>query len=136
MIRDEQDRLLNEILAEDELEQFRRTSENRMLDAVRRTHRRRRATRVIAICSLPLLAALAFVVAHHTSSTRIASIHPQVSPPPARVSPNKPVTVQTINDDQLFAMFPDRQMALVGPPGHQQLVFLDRPKPSPSNGRL
>jgi hypothetical protein len=33
--------------------------------------------------------------------------------------------VQIINDDQLFALFPGRPMALVGTPGHQHLVFFD-----------
>jgi hypothetical protein len=130
MIRDDQDRLLNEILAGDELEQFRRASENQMLNAVKRSRRQRRATRIIALCSLPLLAALALVVTHHTASTRTASNHPQTPPQTATVSQNP--SVQTIDDEQLFALFPDRPMALVGPPGHQQLVFLDQPKPPPS----
>ena len=136
MIRDDQDRLLDEILAGDELEQFRRASENQMLNAVRRSRRRRRATRVIALCSLPLVAALALVMAHHGTSTRTtASNHPQITPQATPISPNKPA-VQTINDEQLFALFPDRPMALVGPPGHQQLVFLDQSKPSPSGRQM
>ena len=31
-----------------------------------------------------------------------------------------------INDDELFALFAGRSMALIGKPGEQQLVFLDQ----------
>jgi hypothetical protein len=33
--------------------------------------------------------------------------------------------VEYITTEQLFALFPNRPMALVGKPGHQQLIFLD-----------
>jgi hypothetical protein len=33
--------------------------------------------------------------------------------------------VKIINDEELFALFPNRAMALIGSPGHQQLIFLD-----------
>jgi hypothetical protein len=33
--------------------------------------------------------------------------------------------VKIITDEELFALFPNRAMALIGSPGHQQLVFLD-----------
>lgn len=33
--------------------------------------------------------------------------------------------IRFINDEELFALFPDRPMALIGEPGQQQLVFLD-----------
>jgi hypothetical protein len=35
--------------------------------------------------------------------------------------------VKLINDDELLALFPDRPVALIGKPGQQQLVFLDKP---------
>jgi hypothetical protein len=34
--------------------------------------------------------------------------------------------VEYITADQLFALFPNRPMALIGKPGHQQLIFLDK----------
>jgi len=34
--------------------------------------------------------------------------------------------VQFINDDELLALFPNRPVALIGEPGKQRLVFLDR----------
>ena len=33
--------------------------------------------------------------------------------------------VKIITDEELFALFPNRAMALIGPPGRQQLIFLD-----------
>jgi hypothetical protein len=39
--------------------------------------------------------------------------------------------VRVISDEELFALFPGRSLALVGPPGHQQLVFLDEPVSRP-----
>jgi len=41
--------------------------------------------------------------------------------------------VKRISDEDLFSLFPDRSMALIGQPGHQQLVFLDLPAPSSSS---
>ena len=35
--------------------------------------------------------------------------------------------VKMISDEELFALFPGRSLALIGKPGHQQLVFLDTP---------
>jgi hypothetical protein len=32
---------------------------------------------------------------------------------------------EIITDEELFALFPNRALALIGSPGHQQLVFLD-----------
>jgi hypothetical protein len=36
--------------------------------------------------------------------------------------------IKVISDEDLLALFPDRSMALLGPPGQQQLVFLDKAK--------
>jgi hypothetical protein len=36
--------------------------------------------------------------------------------------------VKIITDEELFSLFPNRSMVLVGQPGHQQLVFLDQPE--------
>ncbi|HAV61433.1 MAG TPA: hypothetical protein DCY13_03605 [Verrucomicrobiales bacterium] len=38
-----------------------------------------------------------------------------------------PPVIELISDEELFSYFPDRPLALVGPEGHQQLIFLDRP---------
>jgi hypothetical protein len=34
--------------------------------------------------------------------------------------------IKVISDEELFALFPRRSLALIGSPGHQKLVFLDR----------
>jgi len=53
---------------------------------------------------------------------------PSVAPPALRVAAAPPADtskVKIITDEELFALFPNRAMALIGSPGHQQLVFLD-----------
>jgi hypothetical protein len=44
---------------------------------------------------------------------------------PAPAAPSETSDVKIISDDELFALFPGRSMALIGTPGQQQLVFLD-----------
>ena len=122
----DQDRLLNEILAEDELADFRRASLERGIAAMRSQNRRRRAVNVCALVLLPALMTLAILLNQaRTPSVLEATSHPQphAAPAPSRPSPG----VQFISDEELFALFPDRAMALVGKPGDQQLVFLDKP---------
>jgi len=46
----------------------------------------------------------------------------------ARVESDKTIpgtSIRVVNDDELLAMFPDRPVALVGPPQNRQFVFLD-----------
>ncbi len=38
--------------------------------------------------------------------------------------------LEIITDEELFSLFPNRPLALVGKPGHQQLIFLDQPQTS------
>ena len=44
----------------------------------------------------------------------------------AFLPPADTVKVKFITDEELLALFPDRPVALIGRPGHQQLVFLDK----------
>jgi hypothetical protein len=68
----------------------------------------------------------------------VAAFYPRVQPiqqAPARpamsVASVAASKVEFINAEQLFALFPNRPMALVGKPGHQQVIFLDG---HPANG--
>jgi hypothetical protein len=38
----------------------------------------------------------------------------------------RPSTVEFISDEELLSLFPNQPLALVGPEGRQQLVFLDQ----------
>ena len=129
MKRTEQDRLLNELLAGEELDSFRRTSLERGLAAIRRQQRRRSAVRWSVGVALPLaLAVGVFLGAPRGPRSRgtpaAASVRAEVPSP-------KPETagVSRITDDELLALFPDRPVALIGKPGVQQLVFLDARPP-------
>lgn len=127
MKRSEQDRLLEEIISGDELSSFRQASLENGLALLRQQRRRRRNTRVWVLAALPLLLALGIVF------NRAPGFRPRPtgSVPPARtalVTPHLRTTeAKLITDDELFALFPNRPLALIGKPGHQQLVFLDRP---------
>jgi len=40
-----------------------------------------------------------------------------------------PIAIETINDQELLALLSGRTVALIGPPGHEQLLVLDGPGP-------
>ena len=119
MTERDQDQLWNAIFADDEVARLRQASLARGLRELRGRRRRTIAAR-IAMMALPilLLTGLAFYPRNqhrelaNTSATILAT------------SKTKP-QVEHITTEQLFALFPNRPIALVGKPGHKQLVFLD-----------
>ena len=125
MKRHEHNQLLNEIL---ETSDFRSASLRRGLDAVRRNRRRRWAVRAGGM-TLGLAAAILAMVftspGRRTESELRPSARPEIahSAAPAQESTG----IERITDDELFALFPGRSVALIGPPGRQQFVFLDQP---------
>jgi len=128
MNRDENNRLLAHLLTGEDLESFRQATLESGLAALRRKRRRHRIGMTCVLCAVPLVAALmAFFAGRsipHGSST--------ASPPQGQwivlaSDPGNPVKV--ISDEELFALFANHPLALVGKPGHQQLVFLDQPEP-------
>jgi hypothetical protein len=121
--------MVQEILDGGELAEFRQRALEQGLAAVRRTRARRRVVRWCGM-GLPVLILAGLFLAH---GTRLAQVQ-QPSPANtqvalANVSQSRGNQIQFINDEQLFALFPGRSMALIGKPGHQQLVFLDGGKP-------
>lgn len=127
MNRLDQDRLLRDLFGGEELSTFRQASLDQGLALLRQRRRRRRlALRVCALACLPLaLAAGAFVRQAILASTEhlrtVSSPALSGSSATARLAP-----IKFISDEQLLDLFPGRPLALVGRPGHQQLVFLDR----------
>lgn len=119
--------LLKEILAGDELADFRQASLEQGLSAIRRQQRRRRhILRLSALLLLPLLFTFAIlsrrapeVSSHHLSSSNTIGATIPALPADGR-------DAKFITDEELFALFPNRPLALVGKPGRQQLVFLDQ----------
>jgi hypothetical protein len=141
--------LLQEVLVDEKLSEFRRASLNHALAEMRRARQRRRIARIAALAILPLT--MLALVWFKSSST---SVEPRPTSPELgvyaaspsalknssepvpdlasevtvkRAEARTPPAVETITDEELFALFPNRALALIGPPGQQQLVFLDVP---------
>ncbi len=111
------DQLLHEIFGRDELSPLRRRSLETGLASLKRKRLHARVTKAALL--LPVLLALILVM-------RPA---PTAQPPPLAASRPPHPSTRIISEKELFALFPNRPMALVGKPGHQRLVFLDQPKP-------
>jgi hypothetical protein len=117
--------LLKVILADEQLAALRRASLDQGLDAMRRARRVRRAMRMGALMLVPVLLILTFTL--RKPSQESASQPPPPSPQQASLTPASPKESdpRMISDEELFALFPGRSLALIGKPGHQQLVLLD-----------
>src|SRR5947209_7869562 len=112
MNKNETDQLLNELLAGDELDAFRRASLEESLALIRgRNVHRQRIRRAALVALLVLVPAILLkdLVPHKRTGT-----NPVVSRPISKEG------VEIISDEQLFALFPNRPLALVGKPGQQQ----------------
>ena len=127
------DPLLDELLAGAELEPLRESALRLMLAESRRARQQRQALAAAALALAPVLAALA-LLGHHLSGSRpstpaVAALAPveKAAPSAPEPAPAARPGLRIVTDKELLALFPDRPVALVGPPGRQRLVFLDRP---------
>jgi hypothetical protein len=119
MKRSREDRLLEQIFDEAQVSALRQSSLEHGLAAIRRRRALRAAAPMLASV-LFLALAVSFLLTHQKPVKPVAVqtvSHPQ---PLAKV--------KVITDDELFALFPNRSMALIGKPGHQQLLFFDQPR--------
>lgn len=124
MKRREQDELLKELLSGEEVSAFRRASLEGGLAAVRRQRRWRAAKMgAMILCSLLLLAAVLIHRQSGLKTRQMASAKPTL--PASAPKQTDSSGMKIISDEELFALFPGRAMALVGEPGEQRLVFLD-----------
>jgi len=117
----EQDRLLREILEDGEAANFRAASLAGGLDYLQR---RRGRARVARLCfGFSAMVVLLFASAWLCLILR----QPAALPPVRQAQAPKAAAdkIKLISDEELFALFPGRAMALIGPRGHQELVFLD-----------
>ena len=121
MKRQKQRELLDSVLCGVDIEGFRRDCLELGLGAVRRRRQRRRWARTGMFCLLTcVLAVAACLLANPSALQRLRHPH-------AMALAAKPASsVRIISDKELFALFPGRSLALVGPPGRQQLLFLDQ----------
>lgn len=122
----DKDPLLNELLTGSEVNGFREASLEQGLAALRNVKRRRRFIRGGSAAGLTLVAVLLLLLSgwlpQEPSPALVATDSPRASAPKPVV---EPFSVETIDDAELFALFPDRPLALVGSPGNQRLIFLD-----------
>jgi hypothetical protein len=114
----ERNQLLGDILGGDELNQVREASSWSGLKEMRR--RRQRALAVRA--GVLILPALLLVAGFFYPRIKFPQPAPKLVVTTPAVAASK---VESINKEQLFALFPNRPMALVGRPGHQEVIFLD-----------
>ena len=116
--------LLNDVLAEAAPDDFRQSSLEWTLGLARRRRRIRYAVRTGSVALFLAAAVAGWLLV----PVRHGSITARPTPAERRGSDNPVVTIETINDEELLAAFPDRPLALIGPPGQQDLVFLDQPQ--------
>ena len=121
MKRSDQDRLLENILADDALDRRRAATLTAMLGAVRR-RRQRRTLLTSAAGMLALAFGLAAVIQRRAAE-------PLAPAPAPRLHPS---AVAVISDEQLLTLFAHRPVALIGRAGEQRLMFLDEPRASSS----
>ncbi len=128
MNRSEQDRMLGEILAGNELAGFRQASLERALASLRR-RRRQRALRTGVLGLTPFLVVLGFLLSRLHETHLPKGTSPGAPPVLAAAASIAAPPVKFITDDELMALFPGRAVALIGKPGHQQFIFLDELPP-------
>ena len=125
----QQNELLRDLLTEPELEELKQTSLHNGLAALRARQQRRRAARALVLGALPVVLVCAVLIRQGIRIWPSRVKQMQGNSFTAAQSPQES-GVKLINDDELFALFPGRSLALVGPPGHQELLFLDQSGPS------
>lgn len=127
------DPLLKELLSGEDAAQCRAASLEQMLGSVRQRQRQRQARRVAAMAAVPVLIVLALVITR--PPTPVSQQAGRTSLPPSGATASlahadaaaaTEASVRFISDDELLSLFPGRPVALIGPPGRQQFVFLDQ----------
>ena len=120
----EQDQLLKALLDGEELSAFRQASLEDGLTWVRSRRRRQRAVRLGALAGAALLCASGILLDRVLDRADRQIAGPGSSAQEAAPLQVRDTNVRFISDEELFALFPDRAMALIGKPGQQQVVFL------------
>ena len=127
MNRNEQDALLKQILGNEELEKVRAITLARGIKAARRRRGWRIASRASAFVAI-----LALFLAISLRSRMQAPVAAPALPVAVSVQPAvapKLEKIANVSAAEVFALFPDRAIALIGKPGSQRVVFLDAPPP-------
>ncbi len=125
--KNDSDELWNDLLDDATSPAFRKSL---LAETVRTAGRRQRRRKIGAVgLAVPLLLLL-IQMRDPVTPENIPTVAALPKAPPQKVEPAKsaeaffPLKPEIITDDELFAMFPDHALALVGPPGRQRLVVL------------
>ena len=125
------DELLHEVFSETLPPAFREASLNRALASVRRQRTGRRVLRGTLALTV-VVAVVAWFGSAHRNPNGSPGRSPVASAPPPPVQTVPGTKIRVVGDDELLSMFPDRPVALVGPPEHRQFVFLDEQRRQPN----
>ena len=125
----EYNKLLSDLLAERDLSDLRQKTLDSGLLALRQHRQRRRAQQTFVLTALPFILVSVILVGRGIRHWRVTSAGNSPSATVA-IMQTLDTRVKVISDAELFALFPNRSLALVGKPGHQELVFLDQDKPT------
>jgi hypothetical protein len=120
------DYLLRQVLTDEKLEAIRQQSLQSMLAAAGHRRRQRRFTTAGIIGMLGLLLCWAYPLNQPRRPPATTQVSPPQPPSPVAQTTGPSRKIEIITDTELFALFPGRSLALIGPPGQQQLVFLDQ----------
>ncbi|MCB9913447.1 MAG: hypothetical protein H6827_10655 [Planctomycetes bacterium] len=124
--------LLTDLLAEDSLETVRCQSLERGVATTRRRRRRARWVKGVVAASA-VVTVLGLLVPRHRD-TYARKGNPESVPAPSTVVvtqstvPGDSEPVRFISDEELLVLLADRSLALIGPPGRKEVVFLDQPE--------
>jgi hypothetical protein len=117
--------LLNDVLIHGEAAEFRNALLERGLGYLRRRERRRKIGQ--GCLAVLAIAATAWLVVQDLDDEPVR-IPPAVIETTAPVAADKPPPLEMIDDKELQALFPDKVLALIGPPGDQRLLVFDIPE--------
>jgi hypothetical protein len=123
MSRKEYEHLLSDVLGDATVEQFRQNSLSRSLHRLRRRKRIKAAAQVCGVAMLLLVPAW-LMFRDNEATPSVATSVPVIHS--AAVSVQEPTSprIEEITDKELLSLFPERTVALIGPPGMQQLLVL------------
>ena len=119
----DQEKLLKEILPTDDVAKFREASLGRGLACLRRERRRRYLLRGGTVAAITCVLFVGILLKSRAPVPNPVA-NSQLSPAPAPSASH----VQFISDEELLALFKNQPVALIGKPGQQRLVLLDKAK--------
>lgn len=96
------------------------------LDAVRKEARRRRIARSVSLVCAPAAFGLLLLFTSARQRQSVPPVAPVAHPSAQTPSSGQPL-IEPIDDQQLLALLPGKTVALIGPPGREQLLVFDAP---------